>query len=273
MDKYIYQWPEWTNFTWDSEKALILLERVNTARGLLLGKMQLLGLISQDEICLRVTADGIAKSAKIEGEVLDIREVRSSLAHRLGIALDESVGSKRDVDGIVEATLDATYNSAAPLTKERLCAWQAALFPSGYSGLRKIALGRYRDDSQGEMQVVSGPLGREVVHYQAPPAKDLEKEMSHFLSWFNQEGNLGPVLKALIAHLWFITLHPFEDGNGRLARIISDMQLARADETPKRFYSLSAQIEKTKKQYYQVLQDTQRGDRDITVYLVWSLNC
>ncbi|MDR1020730.1 MAG: Fic family protein [Synergistaceae bacterium] len=273
MNKYIYERPDWTNFTWDSEKTSILLERVNNARGLLLGKMQLLGLISQDEICLNVIADGIAKSAKIEGEALDIREVRSSVAHRLGIELDGSVASKRDVDGIVEATLDAVYDSASPLTEERLCAWQAALFPSGYSGLQKIAVGRYRDDSSGEMQVVSGSFGRRKVHYQAPPARDLEKEMSRFLCWFNQEGNSEPVVKALLAHLWFVTLHPFEDGNGRLARIISDMQLARADGTPKRFYSLSAQIEKTKKQYYRVLEDTQRGGKDITAYLVWSLDC
>ncbi|MDR1515065.1 MAG: Fic family protein [Synergistaceae bacterium] len=273
MNKYIYERSDWTNFSWDSEKISILLGRVNAARGLLLGKMQLLGLISQDEICLNVVADGIAKSSKIEGEILDIREVRSSVAHRLGIELDESTVGKRDVDGIVEATLDAIYDSASPLTEDRLCAWQAALFPSGYSGLQKIAVGRFRDDSRGKMQVVSGSFGRRKVHYQAPPAEDLEREMSCFLRWFNQDGNSEPVLKALLAHFWFVTLHPFEDGNGRLARIISEMQLAKADGMPKRFYSLPARIEKTKKQYYQVLEDTQRGDKDITAYLVWSLNC
>jgi Fic family protein len=272
MDKYIYKQPQWPNFTWDSEKILPLVARVNEVRGLLLGKMQLLGLLAQDEICLGVITDEIAKSAKIEGEDLDLRQIRSSLANRLGIDLDESVASKRNVDGIVEATLDAIYNSNSPLTKERLCAWQAALFPSGYSGIGQITVGRYRDDSRGVMQVVSGALGRQKVHYQAPPAKDLEREMNQFLSWFNEEGNLEPVLKALIAHLWFVTLHPFEDGNGRLARIISDLQLAKTDRTPKRFYSLSAQIEKDKKQYYQVLESTQAGSLDITAYLIWSLN-
>jgi Fic family protein len=273
MYKYIYEWPDWTNFTWNSEKILPLIAKVSAARGLLLGKMELLGLISQDEISLSVITDEIAKSAKIEGEDLDMRQVRSSVAHRLGIELDESVTSERNVDGIVEATLDAIHNSASPLTSQRLCAWQAALFPSGYSGLVQIIVGRYRDDNRGEMRVVSGVLGRQKVHYQAPPAKDLEREMSRFLTWFNQEGNSEPILKALIAHLWFVTLHPFEDGNGRLARIISEMQLAKADGAAKRFYSLSAQIEKDKKMYYQTLEHTQRGDRDITLYLTWSLNC
>ncbi|MDR1580127.1 MAG: Fic family protein [Synergistaceae bacterium] len=273
MGKYIYEWQDWTNFTWDSEKILPLIAQVSAARGLFLGKMELLGLISQDEIHLSAMTDEIAKSAKIEGEDLDIRQIRSSVAHRLGIELDESVTSERNVDGIVEATLDAIHNSASPLTKQRLCAWQAALFPSGYSGLRQIVVGRYRDDSCGEMQVVSGAFGRQKVHYQAPPAKDLEREMSRFLIWFNQEANLEPVLKALVAHLWFVTLHPFEDGNGRLARIISEMQLTKTDGTTKRFYSLSARIEKEKKMYYQVLEHTQRGGRDITPYLTWSLNC
>jgi Fic family protein len=272
MIKYIYQQPDWPNFTWNSENILPIVARVNTARGLLLGKMQLLGLISQDEICLNVIAGEIAKSAKIEGEDLDIRQIRSSVANRLGIELDVSVTAQRNVDGIVEATLDAIYDGDSPLTEKRLCAWQAALFPTGYSGLRQIAVGRYRDDSRGEMQVVSGALGRQKVHYQAPPAKDLEKEMSRFFKWFNQDGNLEPVLKALIAHLWFVTIHPFEDGNGRLARIISDMQLAKADGAPKRFYSLSAQIEKDRKRYYQVVENTQAGSMDITIYLTWSLN-
>jgi Fic family protein len=275
MEKYIYELPDWPNFTWDSEKILPLVARVNTVRGLLLGKMQLLGLISQDEICLNVITDEIAKSSKIEGENLDMRQIRSSVANRLGIELDEldkSTVCKREVDGMVEAALDAIYNCGSPLTKQRLCAWQAALFPSGYSGMRQIAVGRYRDDRQGEMQVVSGALGRQTVHYQAPPAKDLEREMSLFLDWFNRGDNLEPVLKALLAHLWFVTLHPFEDGNGRIARIISDMQLSRADGTPKRFYSLSTRIEKDRKQYYQVLESTQMGSMDITAYLAWSLN-
>jgi Fic family protein len=273
MGKYIYERPDWTNFTWDSEKILPLIAGVNVARGLLLGKMELLGLISQDEIRLSAITDEIAKSAKIEGEDLDLLQVRSSVAYRLGIELDVSVAGKRDVDGIVEATLDAIHNSGSPLTEQRLCAWQAALFPSGYSGLRRITVGRYRDDSRGEMQVVSGAFGHQKVHFQAPPAKDLEREMSRFLIWFNHDGNLEPVLKALIAHLWFVTLHPFEDGNGRLARIIGEMQLTKADGTTKRFYSLSAQIEKDKKQYYQVLERTQHGDMDITLYLTWSLDC
>jgi Fic family protein len=273
MGRYIYEQPEWTKFTWDSEKILPLIARVNAERGLLLGKMELLGLISQDEIRLSVITDEIAKSAKIEGEDLDLRQVRSSVAYRLGIELEVSVISERNVDGIVEATLDAIHNSASPLTKRRLCAWQAALFPSGYSGLRQITVGCYRDDSRGEMQVVSGAFGHQRVHYQAPPAKDLEPEMNRFLIWFNQGGDLEPVLKAFVAHLWFVTLHPFEDGNGRLARIISEMQLSKADGTVKRFYSLSAQIEKDKKSYYQVLERTQQGDWDITLFLTWSLNC
>jgi Fic family protein len=273
MNKYIYEQPDWTNFTWDSEKIMPLIAHANMERGLLLGKMELLGLISQDEIRLNVITDEIAKSAKIEGEDLDLREVRSSVAYRLGIELEDSVISKRNVDGIVEVTLDAIHNSASPLTKQRLCAWQTALFPSGCSGLGQITIGRYRDDSRGEMQVVSGAFGHRKVHYQAPPAKDLEPEMNRFLMWFNEEGNLEPVLKALVAHLWFVTLHPFEDGNGRLARIIGEMQLSKADGTAKRFYSLSTQIEKNRKEYYQVLERTQRGNSDITTYLAWSLNC
>jgi Fic family protein len=271
MAKYIYEHPDWPNFTWNEEEVLTLLARVNAARGLLLGKMGLIGLVSQDEIYLSTLAEEIAKSAKIEGEDLDLREVRSSLASRLGIELDESVISRRNVDGIVEVTLDAIYKTDSPLTRERLCRWQAALFPSGYTGLVPIAVGRYRDDARGPMQVVSGALGHEKIHYQAPPAAVLEREVERFLDWFNQDGNLENTLKALVAHLWFVTLHPFEDGNGRLARVIADYLLSKADGSPKRFYSLSAQIEKDKKGYYRVLETTQSESLDVTAYLTWSL--
>jgi Fic family protein len=273
MTKYIYELPDWPNFTWDEGKVFSLLSMVNAERGLLLGKMQLLGLISQDEICLSVLAEEIEKSAKIEGEILNIQEIRSSVAYRLGIEINDSVTSKRDVDGIVEVMLDAIFGTNLPLTKERLCGWQAALFPGGYSGLYPITVGYYRDDKQGPMQVISGHWGRERVHFLAPPAKALEREMETFLSWFNQEGNVEITLKALIAHLYFVTLHPFEDGNGRLARVIADYLLAKSDGFPKRFYSLSAQIEKDKKRYYQILEATQSGSLDISEYLLWSLGC
>jgi Fic family protein len=273
MTKYIYELPDWPNFTWDKEKILTLLAQIQANRGLLLGKMQLLGLFSQDEIYLRVISNEIAKSAKIEGEDFDLREIRSSVAHRLGIQVDENVISKRNVDAMVEVTLDAIYDRDSPLTEERLCAWQAALFPTGFAGFYRIAVGRYRDDAHGPMQVVSGALGRQVVHYQAPPSRTLGNEMNRFLAWFNQEQNLDLTLKALVAHLWFVTLHPFEDGNGRLARAISELLLARVDGGPRRFYSLSSQIEKNRQQYYHLLEVTQRSNLDITDYLIWSLNC
>jgi Fic family protein len=252
---------------------LSLLAQVEGARGFLLGKMQLLGLLSQDEIGLNVLTDEIAQSAKIEGENLNVREIRSSVARRLGVELSDSVVSKRNVEGMVEVTLSAIYDHTSPLTKDRLCGWQAALFPTGYSMSRPVTAGRYRDDASGPMQVVSGAFGHERVHYQAPPAEVLEREMGHFLDWFNEKDHLNYTLKALVAHLWFVTLHPFEDGNGRLARVITDLLLAKADGMAKRFYSLSVYIEKNKKRYYTILEEAQRASLDITAYLVWFLGC
>jgi Fic family protein len=273
MAQYIYELPDWPNFRWDQEKVLTLLARVQAVRGLLLGKMQLLGLVSQDEICLRVVTNEIDKSAKIEGEHFDLREIRSSVARRLGIQVDENVISKRNVDAMVEVTLDAIYDRDSPLTEERLWGWQAALFPTGFSGFYRIAVGRYRDDTHGPMQVVSGALGRQIVHYQAPPSEVLEDEMDRFLAWFNQEQNLDLTLKAFVAHLWFVALHPFEDGNGRLARAMSERLLAKADGGSRRFYSLSSRIEKNRQQYYHRLEVTQRSNLDISDYLIWFLGC
>ena len=271
-DMYIYDNQNWPIFEWNSEKLLPLLAYVRNRQGKLIGKMGALGFELQNEANLEILTIEILKSTEIEGELLDREQVRSSIARRLGLDISGLVYSERDVDGIVDLMLDATKKYDKELTKERLFSWHASLFPAGQSGMSKIITGNWRDDSTGPMQVVSGALGKEKVHYQAPPAAHLENEMRIFFDWFNLEQNVDLVLKAAIAHLWFVTLHPFEDGNGRISRVLSDMMLARSDEQSYRFYSMSTQIRKERNLYYDILEKTQKGSLEITNWLEWFLN-
>jgi Fic family protein len=225
------------------------------------------------EAALQSLTEEVLKSSAIEGEILDKEQVRSSIARRLGMDIGALAPADRNVEGVVEMMLDATENYEAPLTEERLFAWHAALFPTGRSGMVKITVGAWHDDNSGTMQVVSGAIGRERVHYEAPAASRLEAEMATFLDWFNGEDHVDPVLKAGIAHLWFVTIHPFDDGNGRITRAITEMVLARSEESPQRFYSMSAQIHEQRKDYYSILEATQKGGLDITGWLRWFLAC
>jgi Fic family protein len=270
---YIYQEKNWPKFTWDNKKLLPLIGEVRNFQGKVIGKMESLGFDFKNEAVLNTLTLDILKSTEIEGEFLSPEQVRSSLARRLGLEIAGSIESDRNVDGMVEMMLDATQNYHLPLTPDRLFDWHAALFPTGRSGVYKIVVANWRDDSTGPMQVVSGPLGKEKVHYQAPQASLIENEMYQFISWFNEENNLDLVLKAAIAHLWFVTIHPFEDGNGRICRAITDMLLARSDKSSQRFYSMSAQIRVERKQYYNMLEKTQKGNLDITEWLLWFINC
>ncbi len=250
-----------------------LLARVSREQGRLLGKMEALGFDLRSEAHLRTLTEDVVKSSEIEGERLDPEQVRSSIARRLGMDIGGLIPADRDVEGVVEMMLDATGNHAQPLTEDRLFAWHASLFPTGRSGMTKIRVGQWRDDNDGPMQVVSGPVGREKVHYRAPPADRVPDEMAKFLRWFEQPGDADPLLAAGLAHLWFVTIHPFDDGNGRIARAIADMTLARSEKTGQRFYSMSAQIRKEHKAYYDTLEWTQKGDLDVTRWQEWFLNC
>ena len=270
---WIYEQPGWPSFCWDDSALVAKLAEVRHRQGRLLGRMEALGFDLRREASLATLTDDVLKSSAIEGEVLNRAEVRSSLARRLGINIGGLVPSPRHVDGIVEVMLDATQNFEKPLTTERLCGWHAALFPTGHSGIEKITVGAWRTDVSGEMQVVSGAMGREQVHFIAPSASRLVDEMASFIAWFETSSTIDPVLKAAIAHFWFVTIHPFEDGNGRLARGIADMALARADCCPDRYYSMSRQIETMRKSYYQQLEMQQRSDLDITRWLEWFLDC
>lgn len=267
---YIYQRKNWTAFKWNNDTLLPLLANVRHLQGRLLGQMESLGFKFQEEALLSTLTLDVLKSNEIEGEVLNKDQVRSSIARRLGLAVSGLVDIPRNVDGVVEMMLDATQHYMKPLTTERVYGWHAALFPTGYSGMYKIEAGKYRS---GDMQVVSGAMGKERVHYEAPKADVLEVEMKRFLNWFNNESETDPVLKAAVAHFWFVTIHPFDDGNGRIARTITDMQLARSDGSPQRFYSMSNQILTERKRYYNLLEQTQRGDGDITAWLEWFLRC
>ena len=272
MAKYIYQNKNWTNFTWNYKQISAVLAHVRNLQGRLLGRMTSLGFSYQEEATLENITLDILKSSEIEGEKLNWAQVRSSIARRLGIEAAGLVISARNIDSIVEMMLDATQRYELPLTKERLFGWHAALFPTGRSGAYKIDVACYR---KGEMQVVSGGIGKEKVHYEAVAAEKVKPEMDEFLKWLNIENNkIDSVIKAAIAHLWFVTIHPFDDGNGRIARTISDMLLARSDESKQRFYSMSAQILKEHKKYYEVLEKTQHSiNSDITTWLDWFLNC
>ncbi len=276
---YIHQEKVWPKFVWDHQKISAILGPVCTRQGRLLGRMEALGFALRNEAQLQTLTLEIIKSSAIEGESLDLGQVRSSVARRLGMDVAGLIPSDRYVDGIVEMMVDATQNYNKPLTQERLFDWQASLFPSARSGMRKIIIGAWRRDTAGPMQVVSGPIGREKVHFEAPGDIRLDREMKLFLDWFEHMRDLDPVLKAGIAHLWFVTVHPFEDGNGRIARAITDMQLARADGTKERFYSMSVQIRQERNAYYHILETTQKS-RDImteginiTLWLEWFLSC
>ena len=270
---YLYELKEWPHFTWDAKQLAEPLAAIRHRQGRLIGNMEALGFNLRQEAVLQTLTADVLKSSEIEGEQLDAEQVRSSIARRLGIDVGALKPADRDVEGVVEMMLDATSRYIQPLTDERLFAWQAALFPTGRSGMTKVKTGAWRDDGNGPMQVVSGPVGRERVHFQAPPAAKLDGEMNAFLNWFNKDASSDPVLKAGIAHLWFVTLHPFDDGNGRIARAITDMSLARSEDSPQRFYSMSAQIRQERKEYYEILEATQKGTLDITQWMAWFLDC
>jgi Fic family protein len=274
MPTYIHNLKEWPNFRWDAARVSQSLASVRHRQGRLIGRMEALGFDLRAEAVLATLTEDVVKSSEIEGDILDKEQVRSSIARRLGLDIGALAPVDRHVEGVVEMMLDATQKYALPLTDERLFAWHASLFPTGRSGMSRIIVGAWRDESAGPMQVVSGPMGREHVHYEAPKAKRLEAEMAAFLSWFASDTPpLDPVMKAAIAHLWFVTIHPFDDGNGRVARAIADMALARSEQSPQRFYSMSAQIRLERKGYYRILEFTQKGDLDISAWLEWFLVC
>lgn len=273
MPEYIHELKDWPKFHWSHERVAEQLASVSRRQGRLIGRMEALGFQLRAEAVLESLTKEVIKSSEIEGEVLDKEQVRSSIARRLGLDIGALAPVDRNVEGVVEMMLDATQSYNQPLTEERLFGWRAALFPTGRSGMTKITVGGWRTDKSSPMQVVSGPIGRERVHYEAPVAGRLKSEMRAFLKWFNAGAAIDPVLKAAVAHLWFVTVHPFEDGNGRIARAIADMALARSEESPRRFYSMSAQIRAERKGYYDILEATQKGDLDITAWLQWFLAC
>ena len=270
MAKYIYQYRNWPNFTWDEKEVQVILGKVRHLQGKIFGQVSALGFSIKEETMLTTLTLDVLKSSEIEGELLNYEQVRSSIARRLGLAYAGMVYPDRNVEGVVEMMLDATQNYDKPLDEERLFGWQAALFPTGRSGMYKIGAGIYRTR---EMQVVSGAMGKEKVHYQAPSPEKVKNEMDKFLEWFNSDTKIDLVVKSAIAHFRFIMIHPFDDGNGRIARAISDLLLARSDNSSQRFYSLSNQILLERKVYYDILQKVQYKDGDITEWLVWFLNC
>lgn len=270
MATYIHQLKDWTAFEWQEEALISLLAEVRHLQGKLMGKVELLGFELKDEANLETLIQDVIQTSEIEGEILNPELVRSSIATRLGLDNSGVLNSDRHIDGIVEMMLDATQNTNKILDSERLFSWHAALFPTGRSGLYKIEVAQWRT---GAMQVVSGGMGKERIHYQAPKAELLNTEMKQFINWINTQDNLDPILKASIAHFWFITIHPFDDGNGRIARAITDMELSKADGVNQRFYSMSMEINNQKKSYYTILEQTQKGDKDITEWILWFLEC
>jgi Fic family protein len=270
---YIHKRAAWPSFRWDHARISERLVDVRHRQGRLIGRMEGLGFQLRAEAVLDSLTEEVLKSSEIEGETLDRDQVRSSIARRLGLDIGGLTPADRNVEGVVEMMLDATQGYNRPLTAHRLFDWHAALFPTGRSGMSKIKVAAWRDDAKGPMQVVSGAIGKERVHYEAPAADRVRGEMSKFLEWFEKENSTDPVLKAGVAHLWFVTIHPFDDGNGRIARAIADMTLARSERSPQRFYSMSAQIRQERKAYYEILEATQKGDLDITRWLEWFLEC
>ena len=270
---YIHDLPEWPNFTWQHDAVTDLLASIRHEQGILLGRMSGIGFDLKQQAALNSLTDTVVKTSEIEGEVLNVDEVRSSVASRLGIEIGGYVPTHRNVEGIVEMMVDATGQFDAPLTKDRLFVWHAQLFPYGWGSSGRIVVGAWRKPETGPMRVVSGFMGQERVHFEAPSADRLEAETEAFLKWFNASDGPDDVLKAALAHLWFVTIHPFDDGNGRIARAIADMALARSDGVPQRFYSMSAQIRKERPDYYRTLETTQKGDLDVTLWMVWFLEC
>jgi Fic family protein len=273
LGRYIHDLPAWPRFHFEPQRLTGRLIEVRHRQGRLMGRMESLGFSLRTEAVLQSLIEEVLKSSEIEGEVLDRNQVRSSVASRLGIDVGGLTPVDRNVEGAVEMMMDATQRYAKALSANRLFGWHAALFPTGRSGMQKIRTGAWRDDKSGPMQVVSGALGKERVHYEAPAAKRLGREMRAFLAWFNKNDETDLVLKAGIAHLWFVTIHPFDDGNGRIARAIADMMLARSEGSAQRFYSMSAQIRQERSAYYEILEATQKGDLDITRWLEWFLDC
>ena len=270
---YLWQRPDWPQWRFDAAALAAPLAQVHHAQGHLAGRMAGVGLAQRDQATLQALTQEVITSSAIEGEVLQPDTVRSSIARRLGIDIGALAPADRQVDGVVEMVLNATQHFDQPLTPERLFGWHAALFPTGYSGRVRIQVGAWRSDAAGAMQVVSGPVGREKVHYEAPPATTLPAENAAFLQWFNAAPTGDALIHAALAHLWLVTLHPFDDGNGRISRAVGDMALARAEDSAQRFYSLSAQIQRERKQYYEQLEATQHGTLDVTLWLQWFLAC
>ena len=271
--KYIHDHPDWPNLRWDEGGLVEPLADVRHRQGRLMGRMEALGFDLRQEAVLETLTGDVLKTSEIEGERLDGEQVRSSVARRLGMDVGGLRHVDRNVDGIVEMMMDATEDYAKPLTAARLHAWHSSLFPTGRTGMRRITVGAWRDDSAGPMQVISGPMGREQVHYEAPPAERLDREMGAFLAWFNEHTEIDGVLRAGLAHLWFVTIHPFDDGNGRIARAVADMALARSEDSPQRFYSMSSQIMRERNDYYDVLERTQKGAVDVSAWMGWFLAC
>ena len=270
---YIHELQDWPRFAWNRERLAEQLAAVRHQQGRLIGHMEALGFKLRQEAVLQTLTADVLKSSEIEGEQLDVEQVRSSVARRLGMDVAALKPADLQVEGVVEMMLDATRHFDEPLTVERLFAWHASLFPTGRGGLAKIRVGAWRHDSTGPMEVVSGPIGKERVHFRAPSAPRLEGEMKAFLEGFNANAGMDPVLKAALAHLWFVTIHPFDDGNGRIARAIADRALAQSEKSPQRFYSMSAQIRQERGTYYDILEETQKGTLDITRWMVWFLSC
>ncbi len=271
-NQYIWQAAQWPGMAYDAAALAPALAEVSRAQGMLLGRLTDVGMALRDQASLAALTEDVVKTSAIEGEVLNVASVRSSIARHLGVDIGAVAPVDRHVEGVVEMVLDATSRSTAPLTAERLFAWHGALFPTGYSGMTRISVGQWRDDASGPMQVVSGPIGRQKVHFEAPPADRLASETAAFLAWANAASGEPDLIKAGLAHLWFVTLHPFDDGNGRIARAVGDLFLARADgDTQQRFYSLSAQIQRERKDYYTELERAQKGPLDVTPWLAWFL--
>jgi len=270
---YIHELQDWPKFRWDKDRLAEPLASVRHRQGRLIGRMEALGFDLRQEAVLQTLTSDIVKTSEIEGEKLEAEQVRSSIARRLGMDAGALKPIDRDVEGIVEMMLDATRRYAEPLTGERLFAWHAALFPTGRSGMRKIRVAAWRDEGSGPMKVVSGPIGRERVHFTAPPAVRVEQEMASFLDWFSRPADTDDVVKAGLSHLWFVTIHPFDDGNGRIARAIADMALARSEKSPQRFYSMSTQIRQERTAYYDILERTQKETMDVTLWMEWFLGC
>ena len=270
---YIHQLKDWPNFKWSDQQIAPLLADIRHKQGRLLGRMESMGFDIQAEATLHTLTLEVVKSSEIEGEILDAQQVRSSIARKLGLQIGGLIPSERHVDGVVEMMIDATQHFDQKLTKQRLFGWHNALFPTGFSGMYQITVAKWRQQEGEPMQVISGPLGKEKIHFEAPSSSKLDHEMKMFLEWFNGKQEIDPIIKASIAHFWFVTIHPFDDGNGRIARAIGEMQLARADKSSNRFYSMSSQIRKERNEYYHKLESAQKGSLDITEWISWFLHC